>query len=57
MSKLTKNSSHRTMLVFDLEKEADAIRIAIEMAAKTGHTITVCDADGIEIKSVSPILH
>jgi hypothetical protein len=42
---------------FDLDDEAEALRLAKEIAKKTGRLITVKKSDGTEIETVSPTRH
>jgi hypothetical protein len=44
------------LYVFELKNEADAIEVAKEIAARTGYTVVVRNADGIKIETVAPVL-
>jgi len=46
-----------TVFVLDLDNEAEALKLAKEIAAKTGRAITVRHPDGVEIKTVFPTRH
>ncbi len=46
-----------SVIVLDLDDEAEALRVAKVIASKTGRTVTVCDADGIEIETIPPTKH
>jgi glycerol-3-phosphate dehydrogenase len=46
-----------SVIVLDLDDEAEALHVAKVIASKTGRVVTLRDADGIEIETVSPIKH
>ncbi|MET4068322.1 hypothetical protein ABID58_003119 [Bradyrhizobium sp. S3.2.6] len=46
-----------SIVVPDLDDEAEVLRVAKVTALKTGRMVTVRDADGLKIETVSPIKH
>jgi hypothetical protein len=46
--------ARRTIVVLDFADDAEALRIAREIAAKTGSVVTLRDEDGAEIDTISP---
>ena len=50
------DASTPSLYVFELENDAEAIRIAKEIADKSGRTVTVHDAQGVKIETITPVL-
>ena len=48
---------HSSVILLGLDDEVEALRVAKVIASKTGRTVTVRDADGIEIETVPPTNH
>jgi hypothetical protein len=47
----------RTIIVLDPDHLTKALEVAKTIAAKTGETIIVLDANGVEVETVHPTRH